>query len=182
MGFFRPNEAMFDMPSKPLYKRPESVLVVIHTPDLDVLMLERADRAGFWQSVTGSRETFDETWAETAVREVREETGIIVERRSPPEDGVFASVPVGGLFDLGHEERYEIFPHWRHRYAPGVTHNTEHWFRLEVPRDIPVGIAPNEHVAWQWLPWREAAALCFSPSNRAAILQLPSLLGAPLAA
>ncbi|WP_028309942.1 dihydroneopterin triphosphate diphosphatase [Derxia gummosa] len=163
---------------KPIFKRPESVLVVIHTAELEVLMLERADRPGYWQSVTGSRDSADETWTETAVREVREETGIIVERREPPEAGVPASVPAVSLHDWGHEERYEIFAHWRHRYAPGVTHNTEHWFRLVVPRDIPVTIAPREHTAWVWLPWREAAERCFSPSNRDAILKLPELVGA----
>ncbi|WP_085317993.1 dihydroneopterin triphosphate diphosphatase [Derxia lacustris] len=172
---------MLELPSKPVYKRPESVLVVIHSPDLDVLLLERADRAGYWQSVTGSRDSAEETWAETAVREVREETGIIVERRTPPEDDVPASVPLDCLHDWGHEERYEIFPHWRHRYAPGVTHNTEHWFRLQVPRGIALSLAPREHTAWQWLPWHQAAPLCFSPSNRDAILQLPALVGTPLA-
>jgi dATP pyrophosphohydrolase len=76
--------------------------------------------------------------------------------------------PIGGLQNL-----YEIYPVWRHRYAPGVTHNTEHVFGLQVPAGTPVRLSPREHTAHQWLPWREAADRCFSPSNAEAILQLP---------
>jgi dATP pyrophosphohydrolase len=142
------------------FKIPESVLVVIHTEDLLVLMLERADRPGFWQSVTGSKDFVDEALATTARREVREETGITS----------------GRLADWGLVNRYEIYPVWRHRYAPGVTHNTEHVFGLTVPADTPVTLAPREHLQYRWLPLREAADLCFSPSNAEAVLQLPRFL------
>lgn len=146
------------------HKIPESVLVVIHSADLQVLLIERADRPGFWQSVTGSRDAPDEPLVETAVREVFEETGIRIGS---------AQVPIDNLRDWQLSNVYEIYPVWRHRYAPGVTHNTEHVFGLCVPRDIAVTLAPREHLSHQWLPWREAADLCFSPSNAEAILQLP---------
>lgn len=145
-------------------KIPESVLVVIHTPALEVLMIERADHPGYWQNVTGSKDTPDEDLALTACREVAEETGIVVGS---------AAVPRSALRDWGLANVYEIYPVWRHRYAPGVTHNTEHVFGLCVPREIPVVLAPREHLQHLWLPWREAADLCFSPSNAEAILQLP---------
>ena len=145
-------------------KIPESVLVVIHTASLDVLMIERADKPGFWQSVTGSKDSLDEPPAETAVREVAEETGILV--GSP-------DVPPDHLRDWGLRNVYEIYPVWRHRYAPGVTHNTEHVFGLRVPAGIPVTLNPREHLRFEWLPWQEAAHRCFSPSNAEAILQLP---------
>ena len=146
------------------HKIPESVLVVIHTPNLDVLMLERAKQPGFWQSVTGSKDHVDEPWRDTAIREVAEETGIQV---GGP------AVPDGALTDWTLENVYEIYPVWRHRYAPGVTHNTERVFGLCVPHGTPVQIAPDEHTQWVWLPWQEAADRCFSPSNAEAILQLP---------
>lgn len=146
------------------YKQPTSVLVVIHTAALEVLLIERADRPGYWQSVTGSRDHPDEPLRETAVREVAEETGI---------DIGGARVPPEALRDWGLENVYEIYPVWRHRYAPGVTHNTEHVFGLTVPRDIEVRLAPREHLQHAWLPWREAADRCFSPSNAEAVLQLP---------
>jgi dATP pyrophosphohydrolase len=145
-------------------KIPESVLVVIHTAALDVLLIERADKPGFWQSVTGSKDRLDEPLPETAVREVAEETGIVVGS---------AVVPPDGLRDWGLSNVYEIYPVWRHRYAPGVTHNTEHVFGLRVPEGTPVRLAPREHLRHAWLPWREAADRCFSPSNAEAILQLP---------
>ncbi|CAH0354662.1 dihydroneopterin triphosphate diphosphatase [Aquabacterium sp. CECT 9606] len=149
-------------------KIPLSVLVVIHTPELEVLLIERAQQAGFWQSVTGSKDLEDEPWDVTAIREVQEETGIVV---GGPE------VPRDALQDWAIENIYEIYPVWRHRYAPGVTHNTERVFGLCVPRDIPITLAPREHTAWAWLPWREAADRCFSPSNAEAILQLPRFNG-----
>ena len=139
------------------FKIPRSVLVVIHTPALDVLLIERADKPGFWQSVTGSLDAADEPLADTARREVLEETGI----------------GGGALRDWGLVNDYEIYAVWRHRYAPGVARNTEHVFGLTVDAGTPVTLAPREHLAWQWLPWRDAAARCFSPSNAAAILQLP---------
>ena len=148
-------------------KIPESVLVVIHTAALEVLLIERADKPGFWQSVTGSKDALDEPDEVTARREVFEETGIEVGS---------AAVPLGHLRDWALRNVYEIYPVWRHRYAPGVTHNTEHVFGLCVPRDVPVTLSPREHVARVWLPWREAADRCFSASNAEAILQLPRFL------
>ncbi|MBQ0929859.1 dihydroneopterin triphosphate diphosphatase [Ideonella alba] len=144
-------------------KIPESVLVVIHTPDLQVLLLERADAPGYWQSVTGSKDSLDEALAETCRREVHEETGLVAEP--------------AWLSDWQLSNVYEIYPRWRHRYAAGVTHNTEHVFGLCLPAPQPVRLAPREHTAHVWLPWREAADRCFSPSNAEAILQLPSRIG-----
>ena len=143
-----------------MYKRPESVLVVIHTADLQILLLERADAPGFWQSVTGSLEE-GENLPEAAWREVAEETGLTA----------------GRMHDWQQQNVWEIYPRWRHRYAPGVTHNTEHVFSLELPHPQPVRLAPDEHLAYLWLPWREAAAQCFSWSNRDAITLLAEKLG-----
>ena len=148
-------------------KIPESVLVVIHTAQLDVLLIERADKPGYWQSVTGSKDRIDEPLVETAVREVFEETGIRIGS---------AEVPMANLRDWHLSNVYEIYPVWRHRYAEGVTHNTEHVFGLRVPRDTAVVLAPREHLQHVWLPYREAADRCFSPSNAEAVLQLPNFL------
>ena len=142
------------------FKIPRSVLVVIHTAALDVLLIERADHPGYWQSVTGSLDDQDESLPEAARREVLEETGIAG----------------GDLRDWGLRNVYEIYPVWRHRYAPGITHNTEHVFGLLVPVGTAVALNPREHLAHAWLPWREAADRCFSPSNAEAILQLPNFL------
>jgi dATP pyrophosphohydrolase len=139
-------------------KKPVSVLVLIHTPDLEVLLLERAAHPGFWQSVTGSQEG-DESLRCTAAREVAEETGI----SARPE----------ALVDWRLTNRYEIFPEWRYRYAPGVTENVEHVFSLQVPSPGLVTVAPGEHIGYVWLPWQEAAHSVFSWSNRDAILMLP---------
>jgi dATP pyrophosphohydrolase len=149
------------------FKIPESVLVVIHTPALEVLLIERADKPGYWQSVTGSKDAPDEPADETAIREVAEETGIVV--GSP-------LVPRSALRDWGLRNVYEIYPVWRHRYAPGVTHNTEQVFGLTVPAGTPVVLAPREHLNFIWLPWREAADRCFSPSNAEAVLHLPRFI------
>ena len=148
------------------WKIPESVLVVIHSADLQVLLLERADRPGFWQSVTGSKDTLTESLRETAVREVAEETGILVG----------SMVAAECLRDWQLSNVYEIYPVWRARYAPGVTRNTEHVFSLQVPRDVAVTLAPREHLQSCWMPYREAADRCFSASNAEAILQLPHTL------
>jgi dihydroneopterin triphosphate diphosphatase len=139
-------------------KLPVSVLVVVYTADLEVLLLERASRAGFWQSVTGSLDRLDEPFALAAAREVGEETGIDAAR------GVLGRWPLAYTF--------EIYERWRQRFAPGVTHNTEHVFGLRLARRQPVTLAAAEHVAFEWLPWREAAPKCFSWSNRDAILAL----------
>lgn len=141
-------------------KKPVSVLVLIHTPALEILLLERASHPGFWQSVTGSLEE-DETLQAAACREVREETGIAA---TPQE-----------LRDWRLSNCFEIFAEWRHRYPEGVTHNLEHVFSLCVPADTPVTIAAREHLDYCWLPCREAAARVFSWSNRDAILMLPQL-------
>ncbi|APA85823.1 dihydroneopterin triphosphate diphosphatase [Paraburkholderia sprentiae WSM5005] len=155
------------MPKPP--KIPQSVLVIIHTPALDVLLLERADHAQFWQSVTGSKDRLDEPLADTAVREVGEETGIMIGG---------ALVPRSALFDWQYSIDYEIYPEFRYRYEAGVLYNTEHWFSLRVPERIDVTLAPREHTAYMWLPYEEAASRCFSASNADAILQLPRRLAA----
>ena len=133
--------------------------MVIHAADLQVLLIERADRPGFWQSVTGSLEAKDEPLETTAVREVGEETGLDA-RRYP-------------LRNWNKQHQFEIFSRWSGRYAPGTTHNTEHVFSLELPEPMPVTLAPKEHTQYVWLPWQEAAEKCFSWSNVAAIRELP---------
>ena len=161
--------APFFMPQ--VFKIPLSVLVVIYTPDLDVLLMRRADtlEAGetFWQSVTGSKDTVGETWVTTAAREVLEETGIDCQPRIRL---------AAQLQDWNLENIYTIYPRWLHRYAAGVTHNTERLFGLQVPNHMPVTLNPREHTAYQWLPYEEAADLCFSPSNAEAILSLPAIV------
>lgn len=142
------------------YKIPVSVLVVIYTATLEVLLLERADVPGFWQSVTGSCDSPEEALELTAQREVMEETGLDTRQ-----------------FELTNwhcHQDYDIYPRWRHRYAPGVTHNREHVFGLLVPQPQPVTLSPREHLNWRWLPWHDAAMACFSSTNREAILTLPS--------
>jgi dihydroneopterin triphosphate diphosphatase len=139
------------------FKLPESVLVVVHTPALEVLLIERAANAGFWQSVTGSREPDDPDLEATARRELREETGL----------------SAGTLTDWRLENRYEIWPQWRARYAPDVTHNTEHVFGFLVPQVTVAILDPREHIAQMWLPWQQAMEKVFSPSNRDAIWRLP---------
>jgi dihydroneopterin triphosphate diphosphatase len=148
----------------PAYKIPESVLVVIHTEALEVLLIERADHPGYWQSVTGAKDRVDEPLVETCVREVAEETGITI--GTPV-------VPLSTLRDWHMSSEYDIYPVWRGRYAPGVTRNTEHVFGLTVPAGIAVTLSPREHLRHQWLPYRAAAERCFSPSNAEAIRQLP---------
>jgi dATP pyrophosphohydrolase len=150
-------------------KIPESVLVVIHSAALDVLLIERADQPGFWQSVTGSKDRAEESLLETCRREVAEETGIVI-----GSDAVAESA----LRDWGLSNVYEIYPVWRHRYGDGVTHNTEHVFGLLVPAAVAIVLNPREHLRFRWLPWREAADECFSPSNAEAILMLPRLVDA----
>jgi dATP pyrophosphohydrolase len=148
------------LPEPIRYKVPVSTLVVVYTPSLEVLLIERADFPGHWQSVTGSQEP-GETLAQTATRELREETGIDADA-------------YGGVADWRMQSDFEIFKQWSGRYAPGTTHNTEHVFGLRVPGRVPVTLAPREHLRHAWLPWREAAARCFSWTNRAAIEALPA--------
>ncbi len=139
-----------------MYKQPVSVLVVIYTCAGEVLLLERADHPSYWQSVTGSVEA-DETLVQTAAREVLEETGIVAAQHQ--------------LRDWHTQNNYEIYPHWRHRYAPGITHNSEHVFGLKLDGKIPVRVSPREHLQYAWWSWQDAAGKVFSPSNRVAILR-----------
>jgi dATP pyrophosphohydrolase len=144
-----------------VYKLPVSTLIVIHTLDLQVLLLERADHPGYWQSVTGSQDE-GEALSDTAIREVLEETGLDAMQYR--------------FTDWRKQNTYEIYPLWRHRYSPGTTHNVEHVFGLLLPATLPVIIAPREHLGFIWLRWKEAAEKCFSWSNREAILELPQRL------
>ena len=146
-----------------MYKIPISTLVVIYTHDLQVLLLERTDHPGYWQSVTGSQDA-GETLRETAIREVYEETGLDAMRYP--------------LTDWAKQNVYDIYPIWLHRYPPGTTHNTEHVFSLSLPDKLPIIVSPREHLGFIWLPWKEAAEKCFSSSNRDAILELPQRLPA----
>ncbi len=146
------------------HKIPVSVLVVIYTPDQQVLLLERADHPGYWQSVTGSCDP-GESLRQTAVREVREETGLDAERYA--------------LSDWNLQFEFEIFEEWRHRYAPGVTHNAEHVFGLELPQPLPVRLEPREHLNYQWLPCGEAEKKVFSWTNAAALEKLPEMVKKP---
>ena len=155
---------------EPAFKIPQSVLVVIHTPALDVLLIRRAidapDGQAFWQSVTGSKDSLQEDWRETAAREALEETGLC------------ADAPGCTLRDWGLENVYDIYPEWLHRYAPGVCMNTERVFGLRVPSYVEVTLNPQEHTAFAWHAWREAADRCYAPSNAEAILHLPAFLSA----
>jgi len=140
------------------YKRPESVLVVVHTRTGKVLLLRRTDHPEFWQSVTGSMEWGDERPAETAARELREETGINV----APE----------ALTDWQVQQRYEIFPEFRYRYAPDVHENTEHFFSLSLPAECAITLSPGEHSEYRWVPFEEAVERVLSWTNREALLQI----------
>jgi len=151
------------------FKIPQSVLVVIYNPALEVLLIKRADVDDFWQSVTGSKDELQETFEQTARREVFEETGIDCRPGSPL---------AGHLQDWRLENIYEIYPSWRHRYAPDVLNNTEHLFGLQVPQGTSIRLSPREHTACQWLPYRQAAQQCFSPSNAEACLMLPRFANA----
>jgi len=140
------------------FRRPESVLIVVHTPRLDCLLLERVEPRGFWQSVTGTLLPA-ETPAECAARELQEETGL------PPVD----------LRDARVQRSFPILPAWRSRYAPGVDSNLEHQWYLEVPEVRAVRIEPKEHVAYLWLPVEAAIEKVASWTNREALEQLKVL-------
>ena len=140
-----------------MFKTPISALILIYTVDLQVLIMERADKAGYWQSVTGSLEN-GETPLHAAIREVHEETGLNAMQYN--------------LQDWKMSNVYEIYEHWRHRYAPGVIHNTEHLFALELPKTLPIKLTPDEHVRYEWVDWREAAKRVFSWTNVEALRKL----------
>ena len=148
-----------------IYKTPISALVLIHTADLQVLIMERTDKAGFWQSVTGSVEG-NETPLQTAIREVFEETGLDATRYN--------------LQDWHASNVYEIYPHWRHRYAPDVVENTEHLFGLELPTPLVIKLSADEHVRYEWVDWREAATRVFSWTNIDALKKLGEMHGLTL--
>lgn len=141
----------------PHYKTPISALVLIYTTELQVLIMERADKAGFWQSVTGSLEGNETPW-QAAIREVREETGLDAMQYD--------------FEDWQVSNTYEIYQHWRHRYAPGVIENREYLFGLSLPVPLPIKMAPNEHVRYEWVDWREAAKRVFSWTNVDALKRL----------
>ncbi len=153
----------------PSPKIPQSVLVVIYTTAMDVLLIRRADagEADFWQSVTGSKDSEDEPFVHTAAREVLEETGI---------DCTASSALAANLQDWYLENVYGIYPRWLHRYAPGITHNTERVFGLQLPQRVPVTLNPREHTDYVWLPYLQAAERCYSPSNAEAVLHVPRWL------
>lgn len=145
-----------DVPKKP-YKTPVSALILIHTVDLQVLVMKRADKPDFWQSVTGSLEA-SETPYQAAIREVLEETGLDATQYD------FQDWKVSNV--------YEIYLHWRYRYAPGVIENTEHLFGLCLPKPLTITLAPEEHLSYEWVDWREAAKRVFSWTNVDAIKRL----------
>ena len=142
------------------FKKPVSSLVLIYTEDFKVLLMERSDKKGFWQSVTGSLEE-NETPRDAAIREVFEETGID-STQYHLED-----------WELSHV--YEIFAHWRYRYAPDITHNTEHIFALKVPASIPIQLSADEHVQYLWVDWSDAMDKVFSWTNVEAIKKLAEI-------
>lgn len=138
-----------------VYRRPESVLVLIYDTQHQVLLLERSDVAGYWQSVTGSLEP-GETPAQAARRELFEETGLSESRSHP-------------LQDLRRQVRFTIPPRWQHRFAPHITTNLEHQFALQVPAGTPVRLSPDEHLRAAWLSAGQALKQVSSWSNREAI-------------
>jgi dATP pyrophosphohydrolase len=144
-------------------KIPISILVVIYTAKREVLLLERADHPGYWQSVTGSLDSFDEPLIGAAARELFEETGIKADE-----------LPAGSLLSMNHSVEYEIYPQWRYRYPPGVTQNREHWFKVCLPDRVDIRLAKREHLAYRWEPIELASQLCFSPSNQQAIEKINS--------
>lgn len=139
------------------YKIPVSILVIIYTKDMEILLLHRKDKKNFWQSVTGSIEE-GESPVNAAKRELLEETGI--------DHQEFL------LLDWKLSQQYEIFPHWRYRYEPNVTHNIEHVFSVELPEKIIVNLEPSEHKEYKWVPLHDAIKEVFSGTNADALKKL----------
>lgn len=139
------------------YKIPVSILVIIYTKDMEILLLHRKDKKNFWQSVTGSIEE-GESPVNAAKRELLEETGI--------DHKEFL------LLDWKFSQQYEIFPHWRYRYEPNVTHNIEHVFSVELPEKIIVNLEPSEHKEYKWVPLHDAIKEVFSGTNADALKKL----------
>ncbi len=133
-----------------VYRRPESVLVVIYTMGGEFLLLERRRPPGFWQSVTGSLE-WGELPDDCARREIVEETGITQ----------------GFLRNLQWTQTYEILASFGKTYAPGVTRNLEHAYALKLTRRVDVTL--SEHVQYRWMSADEAVATVSSGSNRKVI-------------
>lgn len=136
------------------YKQPESVLVVVYTQNSEVLMLRRKYPNDFWQSVTGSLERGEKP-LDAAIRELQEETGLVNQN----------------LLDCHYSQVFEIYSIWRERYAPGVTQNLEHVFRLQLREKVDIHLDTREHEEFQWLPRTQAADLAFSYTNQEAILR-----------
>ncbi|MEY4592580.1 MAG: dATP pyrophosphohydrolase [Pseudomonadota bacterium] len=149
------------------------MLVVIYSADGHFLLIERAANPGYWQSVTGSQES-GESFEQTAARELLEETGLVAEKALLASELGRRAFPVNILINHQFSTQYEILPVWRHRYAPGITSNTEHWFSLKLPSPRNVRLDPAEHLAQGWFLAPEATQKCFSPSNQALINQLGS--------
>ncbi len=149
-----------DTPAERAFKRPESVLVVVHTPALECLLLERVSPPGFWQSVTGSLE-WGESAAAAAAREVREETGL----------------DPAGLRDAGVRRTFPILPEWRAKFAPGVSENVEHLWYLEIPDAVEIELNVLEHRRYCWLPVAEAIERVRSWTNREGLERLAATPG-----
>lgn len=149
------------------------MLVVIYSADGRFLLLERVTHPGYWQSVTGSQEV-GETLVATALRELKEETGLMVDKVLNLSDFAQSPLPLNVLIDHQQQTEYEIFLEWRHRYAPGITQNTEHLFSIKLPQVQEIQLAPAEHSAYQWSDGNTAISQCFSPSNQSAIAHVLS--------
>jgi dATP pyrophosphohydrolase len=134
-------------------RRPESILLIVYTGDLEVLLLKRIVPFEFWQSITGSLDP-GETPREAAARELLEETGIAAAE---------------ALIDTGEARTFTIDPRWLDRYPEGVTRNLEHEWRLRLPTADPVVIDPGEHSAWRWCPIEEAIDAVWSWTNKEAL-------------
>lgn len=137
------------------YKNNQSVLVVIYAKNTNrVLMLQRQDDPDFWQSVTGTIES-GETPKKTAIRELWEEVRLEISENST------------ALFDCNESIEFEIFPHFRYKYAPNVTYCREHWFLLAMEQEFEPIL--SEHLAYQWVSPEQAIQMTKSSNNAEAI-------------